>query len=341
MKQFLLEHVITEVEADLWPSLWRAAFVEIGSLIRFTPALGCVSIGVVVHSQVRGFLVWPLAEEKRFGTTSLSWSTQAWAASECRSWRICTDFKQMTVLVGDVQFEASRGVHYTITSETDVISSSAEKAFHGVTVPVLRELAAELHCDKPWPRNRDDLVIMLLKKCGYSGAQIERIVTKAADSASKSTFSFSAGDLPPGVLAHLSDEELQHLNAKPLEVKLPAVPSSVTSPPPAGSASSSSSKDRGPQILPEQQQWQELRCEACGAVMARIKTNPTHPAGPREEARMLLADGSFPVQGKLASSRLHSTWLGQDRARTALFQWALRFHRDPKEHPLQKCPNAE
>ena len=152
------------------------------------------------------------------------------------------------------------------------------------------------------------------------------------------------------LLAHLSEEELQHLNAKPPaktpvgpeEAKTGAGPQALDREVVGQDASSSSAlpTGRGPQILPEQQVWQEILCSDCNNVIARVKTNPTHPAGPREESKMRQLDGTYPVQSKLASSRLHSTWRGQPRARAELVKWAHTLHKRSEVQHIDRCSQA-
>ena len=69
-------------------------------------------------------------------------------------------------------------------------------------------------------------------------------------------------------------------------------------------------------------------------MIAQVKTNELHPAGAREEARMLLSDGKWPY-GKLASSRLHATWHGE--ARAELIRWALKWHKEPQDQTIEGC----
>jgi len=292
MKQCLLEHVITEVPSDCWAHLWRAAFISLGDVVRFTPPRGQLSVAVVVHAQVRGFIIWPLVEERALGSSVLLWKTCSQDALECTRWQICNDFGQLEVLVVELAFDNTFGIHYLEHGAQTLLTCSAERAFHGTTVPVLKELAEDLACPRPWPRARAPIVEMLLKQLGHSPERIAAIMTTDATAAASGQRGCSAEQLPPEVLAHLSEEELQHLNVKPPSHSAPAAAARIAEP----SHAASSAKARGPQILPEQQVWDEIRCEACGQVFFRVKTNPTHPAGAREEARMLHSDGTFPIQ---------------------------------------------
>ena len=182
---------------------------------------------------------------------------------------------------------------------------------------------------------------MILVRLGRSADQVHIILESIRAAATAAT----ADELPPEVLAHLTEEELQHLNVK-LAVP-PEVSSMEVTPAPqkapaevhsdAGLPASSSGAVHGVHKSPEAHEWRQIHCDVCSMFIARVKTNPNHPAGMREEARMALLDGTFPHQGVLATSRLHSTWKGQQRALDELTKWAVKLHKGPNDHPVTHC----
>ena len=135
MKQCLMEHVICDIPKERWPRLWRSAFWQVGDVLRFTPARGAIDYCTVIHSQARGFLVWPL--ETCEGC--LQWSTSDWAADECRHWHVCAEFSEVRVVTVSRAFSTTSGVLYKATDENSPVERAADNGFAGIAVPLLKD----------------------------------------------------------------------------------------------------------------------------------------------------------------------------------------------------------